>query len=76
MPSKIEELEAAVLALDMEDRASLVSKLLLSLESPEEAENQNLWLEEARIRRLELLEGKVKSIPGDEVLRRAAAEIS
>lgn len=76
MPSTVEELEAAVLALDIDERASLATKLLQSLESPDEAESLRLWLDTAEARRQEILSGKVSSVPGDEVLRRAAAEIA
>ena len=41
-----------------------------------EAENERLWLAEAERRLLEIQSGQVETLPGEEVLRRAAAEIS
>ena len=58
------------------DRAALAEKLLRSLEGISEAENELLWLAEAERRLLEIQSGQVETLPGEDVLRRAAAEIS
>ena len=76
MPRKLEDVEEAALELKLDDRAALAAKLLRSLEGLSEAENERLWLAEAERRQLEIQSGKVDALPGEEVLRRAAAEIS
>ena len=76
MPTRIEKLEAQMLRLDLEARAALAQKLLESLDDLSEAENERLWLAEAKRREQELLGGKVRARDGNGVLRRASAEIS
>lgn len=76
MPRKLEDVEEEALELKLDDRAALAAKLLRSLEGLSEAENERLWLAEAERRQREIQGGHVDALPGEEVLRRAAAEIS
>jgi hypothetical protein len=76
MPRTLEDLEEEALELKLDDRAALAEKLLRSLEGISDAENERLWLAEAERRLLEIQSGQVETLPGEEVLRRAAAEIS
>lgn len=76
MPRRLEDVEEEALGLPLEERAALAETLLRSLEGISEAENEHLWLAEAERRRQELRDGKAEALPGEEVLRRAAAEIS
>jgi putative addiction module component (TIGR02574 family) len=76
MPRKLEDVEEEALELKLDDRAALAEKLLRSLEGISEAENERLWLAEAARRLEEIESGQVEALPGEEVLRRAAAEIS
>ena len=74
MHPNIEELAKETMALDIEDRALLAGKLLLSLDEPTPSEVERLWLDEAE-RRLEAYRaGRAEGIPGDEVFRRAISE--
>jgi putative addiction module component (TIGR02574 family) len=76
MHPNIEELAKETMALDIEDRALLAGKLLLSLDEPTSSEVERLWLDEAE-RRLEgYRAGSVQGIPADEVFRRAISELS
>ena len=76
MHLNIEELAKKTMALDIEDRALLAGKLLLSLDEPTTSEVERLWLDEAE-RRLEgYRAGRVQGIPADEVFRRAISELS
>ena len=45
MPKQIEEVMAETMQLNLEDRAQLVGKLLLSLDEPTESEVERLWLD-------------------------------
>jgi len=76
MSSDIEELEANVLKLNVEGRARLAEKLLLSLDAPSEEENLRLWIIEAEKRVKELRQGKAKEIPAEEAIRRTRSAIS
>jgi putative addiction module component len=76
MPRKLEDVAEEALELKLDDRAALAEKLLRSLEGISEAENERLWLAEAERRLLEIRSGQIETLPGEEVLRRAAAEIS
>ncbi|MCL6614140.1 MAG: addiction module protein [Firmicutes bacterium] len=71
-----EELEAEVMKLDLEARARLAEKLILSLDAPSEEENLRLWVAEAERRLKELREGKAREVPAEEVFRRARASLS
>ena len=73
MPISLEELETHALKLDLAARAALAEKLLRSLDELTEAENEQLWLIEAKRRRQELLRGDVQARDGECVLNRAAA---
>jgi putative addiction module component (TIGR02574 family) len=64
-----EELEAAAMQLPPEERERLGEKLLSSVQTPLEFEDE--WAEEADRRIDELLDGSVKPVSGDEVLRAA-----
>ena len=76
MRANIEELAKETMQLDIEDRALLAGKLLLSLDEPTPSEVERLWLDEAE-RRLEAYRaGHVHGIPADDVFRRAISELS
>lgn len=73
---KPEELEAEIMKLSSEARATLAEKIILSLEEPSESENERLWVAEAERRLKEIRQGVVAEIPAEEVFRRAKAAIS
>jgi len=66
-------LEEALL-LPADERASLVEKLLQSLNLPTEAEVNRLWVEEAERRVSQIEAGKVELIPGEQVFARIRAK--
>ncbi|HET7276317.1 MAG TPA: addiction module protein [Longimicrobiaceae bacterium] len=65
----IEELEVAAMQLPPAERERLGEKLLSSVDTPLQFENE--WAEEVDRRVEDLLNGKVQPVPGDEVLRAA-----
>lgn len=75
MPMTMQKIESAALNLDIHSRANLVGKLLLSLDAPNASEVEKLWLDEAEIRLDNYRAGKVKGIPGNEVFKKAMAEL-
>jgi putative addiction module component (TIGR02574 family) len=66
-------LEGALL-LPADERASLVEKLLQSLNLPTEAEVNRLWVEEAERRVAQIEAGKVELIPGEQVFAKIRAK--
>ena len=71
----IQKIENEALHLPREERAQLIQRLVLSLESPSEEELRSDWLLEARRRAEELDNGSVQPVSGKEVIRKAKALI-
>ena|GEM_PF-702449 len=72
----IKEIEVEIQKLELNERASLATWIVESLDDLTEAEVEALWIEEAERRLDELEQGIVTEIPVKEVLRRARAAIS
>ncbi len=72
----LEELETEVLRLSPRSRARLAGKLLQSLDTLSEAENEALWAEEAFRRHGELEKGTAIARPAADVLRDAKSRLS
>jgi putative addiction module component (TIGR02574 family) len=68
MPLTVEQLTNEAMQLSPASRAELAEKLVESLDFADSDEVQKRWIEEAIRRRDEIRSGKVKLIPGDEVL--------
>jgi putative addiction module component (TIGR02574 family) len=69
------ELEAEALKLDPASRARLAERLLESLETLSEQENQQVWLDEAARRDADLEADPSKGRPVEEVFRDARARL-
>ena len=67
MTTALTELEEKVRALSQSDKAALIRLLIGELDGPPEPDIENAWIAEAKRRHQELLEGRVKGIPGDQV---------
>lgn len=76
MNSNIEAMDKETMALDIEDRVRLAGQLLLSFDEPASSELERMWLVEAEFRLDDYRAGRVQGIAGDEVFRRAVAELS
>lgn len=71
----LQKIEDEALHLPKEERAQLIQRLVLSLESSSDEELRSDWLLEARRRADELDSGAVQAVPGDDVMRKARALI-
>ena len=71
-----EQLEAEIMKLNLDARARLAEKLILSLDAPSDEENLRLWVAQAERRLRDLREGRAKEIPAEEVFRRTRQAIS
>ncbi|MFZ4536322.1 addiction module protein [Propionivibrio sp.] len=72
MPTTVEELEAKALGLPTDLRARLVEKLIASLDSEPDVENE--WAIEVERRHAEIESGVVSLLPGTEALARLRAD--
>ena len=68
MSLTVDQITAGALHLPVSSRAELAEKLVESLEFSENGDIQQAWAVEAVRRRDEVRSGKVKTIPGEEVL--------
>lgn len=71
----LQRIEDEALHLPKEERALLIQKLVLSLESPSKEELRSGWLLEARRRAQELDDGSVQAVSSEDVMRKARALI-
>ncbi len=71
----IDDLEAEVLKLDPQARARLAKRLLESLETLSDEENERLWAEEADRRDVDWDSGPGAGRPAGDVLRDAQAKL-
>ncbi|GAA5177983.1 MULTISPECIES: addiction module protein [Halomonadaceae] len=67
----LQRIEDEALHLPKEERAQLVQRLVLSLESPSREELRSDWLLEARRRGEELDNGSLQAVSGEDVMRKA-----
>jgi putative addiction module component (TIGR02574 family) len=71
MSATVEQIEKQVLALPPQERAQLVDKLWASLGDTSYPILSEEWKMEIERRRQELLDGSVRSVPGEDVSRTA-----
>ena len=71
----VKQIEKVLLKLDLQSRAQLAHKLLTSLDDLSEAEIEQLWAREAIRRHEEMVSGKVKGKPIEQVLREVRAQL-
>jgi putative addiction module component (TIGR02574 family) len=70
MARPLEEIREEIRALSTSDKEELLRSLWEELDGPPDPDVEAAWLEEIQRRDLELEQGKVQSIPAEEVFRR------
>ena len=75
MPLTVQQLETELFNLDLNTRAQLAEKLILSIDAPSEEENLKLWVDEAERRLTDLRAGKARECPASEVLQSIRAAL-
>lgn len=70
MATSLAEIEEKVRELSQDDKATLVRLLIGELDGPPEPDVEKAWIAEAKRRHQELLEERVKSVPGEQVFAR------
>ena len=74
MTPQVSEVLEKALTLSTQDRGLLIDRLIESLdEGPAEEGVEEAWAEEIKRRLDDIRSGKVKTIPGEQVLRRLTA---
>ena len=73
MATELAELEEKVRALSQSDKAALIRLLIGELDGPHEPDIERAWIAEAKRRHQELIEGRAKGIPGDQVFSNVRA---
>ncbi len=68
MALTFDEVSREALQLPAASRAELAEQLVESLDFPEDEEHRAAWANEATRRLEEIRSGKVKTIPGDQVI--------
>ncbi len=67
MADALAEIEAKIRTLSAEEKVELIRALIADLDGPPDADGERAWLEEAQRRYRDIIEGKVKAVPGDQV---------
>lgn len=67
MSHPVEMIEKEIRLLSAAEKVELLRSLIAELDAPADADVERAWLEEAQRRHRELVEGKVKGVPGERV---------
>ena len=67
MAYPIEKIEEEIRSLSAAEKLELLRSLIAELDAPADTDVERAWLEEAQRRHRELVDGKVKGIPGERV---------
>ena len=73
MATALAEIEEKVRALSQSDKAVLIRVLIGELDGPPDPNIEKAWIAEAKRRHQELLEGRVKGIPAEQVFANVRA---
>lgn len=71
MGTRFKELEKQARALSAREKAALARVLIEDLDTSTDPNVEQLWIEEAQRRYDAFTAGKLKALPGEEVMRRA-----
>jgi len=67
MAHPVEKIEEEIRLLSTTEKVELLRSLIAELDAPADTDIEQAWLEEARKRHQEFVDGKVKGIPGERV---------
>ena len=75
MAYPIEKIEEEIRSLSAVEKVELLRSLIAELDAPADTDVERAWLEEAQRRHRELVEGKVKGIPGERVFEKLRSRL-
>lgn len=70
MARAVKEIEQEIRSLSGEEKIELLRSLIAELDTPADSNVERAWLETSQRRYRELVEGKIKGIPGPLVFER------
>jgi Putative addiction module component len=70
MARAVNDIEREILELSSEDKVELIRTFIADLDAPADTDVERAWLETSQRRYRELVEGKVKGVPGPLVFER------
>ena len=73
MTTTLAEVEEKARELSKSDKAALIRLLIGELDGPPEVDIESAWIAEAKRRHQELLDGRAKGIPGEQVFANVRA---
>ncbi len=75
MAHPLEKIEEEIRSLSAAEKIELLRSLIAELDAPADTDVERAWLEEAQRRHRELVEGKVKGIPGERVFEKLRSRL-
>ena len=69
MARAVEKIEDEIRLLSASEKVELLRSLIAELDAEADPDVERAWLEEAQRRHPELIEGKVKGVPGERVFK-------
>lgn len=70
MARAVKDIQREIRELSSEDKVELIRTLIADLDAPADSNVERAWLETSQRRYRELVEGKVKGVPGPPVFER------
>ena len=75
MARAMKEIQQEIRSLSSEEKIELLRSLIAELDAPADPNVERVWLEESQRRYRELVEGKIKGVPGPLVFERLRARL-
>jgi putative addiction module component (TIGR02574 family) len=75
MSTDVAEIETKIRSLSLEDKTELIRALIAELDGPADGDVERAWLQEAQRRYREVVEGKVRPVPGERVFENLRARL-
>ena len=75
MSSVVAEIEAKIRSLKPGEKTELLRALIAELDGPPDRDVERAWQEAAARRYREIVDGKVKTVPGEQVFERARSRL-
>ncbi|MDQ3196459.1 MAG: addiction module protein [Pseudomonadota bacterium] len=75
MASIVKDIEAKIRSLKPEEKTELLRSLIAELDGPPDSDVEREWVKVAKRRHREIVEGKVKPVPGDRVFENVRSRL-
>ena len=75
MASIVEDIEARIRSLKPEEKTELLRSLIAELDGPLGGNVERAWVEVAKRRHQEIVEGKIQAIPADRVFENVRSRL-